>query len=292
MRQRAGRIWVPIAAGGIVVLGAILLIRFADTDTLKHRAARTASKAQSVEPSRNPQPRAIAVRVVSVHRGELDHRIGLTGDIEAEVSVQVFSKVAGVLEELTVEAGDHVQAGQLLGRIEWRELAARVDQATALVKRYRAQYAQLEAGARPEELAQARDRVHKAKAALDHAKRTLDRTDELVDRAFVPPQELDNAQSAYQTTLAEDNIAQDNLTLVQKGAREEDRQAARAQLQEAEATLRLAQVQLGYTTLTAPIGGVIAQSFVDRGAFVTLSTPVVTIVAMDRVKDPRPRQCA
>jgi multidrug efflux pump subunit AcrA (membrane-fusion protein) len=91
-----------------------------------------------------------------VRRGDLEHRIGLSGDIEPEVSVQVFSKVAGVLEDLAIETGDSVQAGQLLGRIEWRELAARVDQATALVMRYRAQYAQLQAGARAEELAQAR----------------------------------------------------------------------------------------------------------------------------------------
>jgi membrane fusion protein (multidrug efflux system) len=71
---------------------------------------------------------------------------------------------------------------------------------------------------------------------------------------------------------------------VQKGARAEDRQAARAQLQKVEAMLRLAQVQLGYTTLTAPITGVIAERFVDRGAFVTLSAPVLTLIAMDRVK--------
>jgi membrane fusion protein (multidrug efflux system) len=150
--------------------------------------------------------------------------------------------------------------------------------------RYRAQYAQLQAGARPEELTQARDQVRKANAAMENARRTLDRTQELVDRAFVPPQELDDAQSAYQTALAEYNIAQDNLTLVQKGARAEDRQAARAQLQEAEAMLRLAQVQLGYTTLTAPITGVIAERFVHRGAFVTLTAPVLTLIAMDRVK--------
>lgn len=133
-------------------------------------------------------------------------------------------------------------------------------------------------------MAQARDRVRKAKAALDHAERTLGRTRELVERAFVPPQELDNALSAQQTALAEYNIARDSLVLVQKGAREEDRQAARAQLQEAEATLRLAQVQLSHTTLTAPISGVIAERYVDRGAFISLSSPVVSIVAMDRVK--------
>ena len=284
MRHLPGRKWIGIVVGGLVLLGAILLTRITDTDLLTRLMTWTTSNAQQLEPPKSSQPRAIAVRSQSVRRGDLEHRIGLTGDIEAEVSVQVYSKVAGVLEELAVETGDSVQTGQLLGRIEWRELAARVDQATALVKRYRAQYAQLQAGARPEELAQARDQVRKANAALANTKRTLDRTKELVDRAFVPPQELDNAQSAYHTALAEYNIAQDNLTLVQKGARAEDRQAARAQLQEAEAMLRLAQVQLGYTTLTAPITGVIAERFVDRGAFVTLSAPVLTLIAMERVK--------
>jgi HlyD family secretion protein len=284
MRHRIGRHWLGFVVGGAVALGTALLMLVADLDLLRRRVAQLASTPPQLQSPEPAQPRAVAIRSLPVRRSDLEQRIGLTGDIEAEVSVQVFSKVAGVLEELAVETGDYVHAGQLLGRIEWRELAARVDQAAALVKRYRAQYAQLEAGARPEELAQASDRVRKASAALEHAKRTLDRTQELVDRAFVPPQELDNAQSAYQTALAEYNIAQDNLTLVRKGARAEDRQAARAQLQEAEAMLRLAQVQLGYTTLTAPITGVIAERFADRGAFVTLTAPVLALIAMDRIK--------
>jgi len=116
----------------MVVLGVILLTRFADTDLLKLLAVWTASKAQQIDTLDSSQPRAIAVRTRPVHRGGLEHRIGLTSDIAPEISVQVFSKVAGVLEELTVETGDHVQGGQVLGRIEWRELAARVDQAAAL----------------------------------------------------------------------------------------------------------------------------------------------------------------
>ena len=285
MRYARGKNWpILMAAVGVVVLGVALLMLFTGGDPLRLLRASSAPDTQQLTRPQPPTPRSIPVKTAPVRRGDLEHRIGFTGDIVAEASVQVFSKVAGVLEELSVERGDRVSAGQPLGRIEWRELEAHVDQARAQVARYRAQYAQLEAGARPEEIAQARDRVRKAKAALDHMKRTLDRTKELVERAFIPPQELDNATAAYQSALAEHSIAQDSLALIQQGAREEDRQAAKAQVQGAEAALRLAQVQLGYTMLLASIAGVVAERHVDRGAFVTLSTPVVTIMAMDRVR--------
>ena len=225
-RGTTGKVFAVLL--GLLAVGTAALAIVTGKSPLDLLGIASYANAPTTRPPQGAKPRAIAVKTASVRRGDLEHRINLTGDVEAEFSVQVLSKVAGVLEELSVETGDHVTAGQSLCRIEWQELAARVDQAAALVKRYRAQYAQLEAGARPEELAQARDRVRKAKAALDPAERTLGRTRELVERAFVPPQELDNAISAQQTALAEYNIARDSLVLVQKGAREEDRQAARA----------------------------------------------------------------
>jgi len=120
---------------GLIAVGAAALTLLTGKNPLDPLGITSRASAPKVEPPQGTKPRAIPVKTAPVRRGTLERRINLTGDVEAEFAVQVFSKVAGVLEELLVQTGDRVTAGQSLGRIEWRELAARVDQAAALVKR-------------------------------------------------------------------------------------------------------------------------------------------------------------
>ena len=78
--------------------------------------------------------------------------------------------------------------------------------------------------------------------------------------------------------------AKEKLTLLKKGARQEDRDALRAQIRQAEAAVRLAQIHLRNTSIRAPISGIVSQRFLDQGALVSTTAPVLRIVAMDRVK--------
>jgi len=83
---------------------------------------------------------------------------------------------------------------------------------------------------------------------------------------------------------AEHNSAKEKLTLMRKGARQEDRDALLAQIRKAEATVRLAEINLKNATIRAPINGIISKRFLDQGAFVTTTAPLIRIVAMDVVK--------
>ncbi len=71
---------------------------------------------------------------------------------------------------------------------------------------------------------------------------------------------------------------------MEKGARKEDREALLAQIRQAEAALRLTKTRLRQATIRAPIEGVIGKRYVDRGADVGPSAPIVRIVSMDKVK--------
>lgn len=243
----------------------------------------TASQEQTKRGEKKPAPR-IFVEVAPVRRGTLDRRIAFTGDIAAQAAVQVYSKVSGVVEELGVEEGEEVQKGQFLGMIEHQEIAAQVRQAEARVALYKARYAQIQAGARPEELSQAQDRLRKSEANLHNAQSAYERTQQLFTKNLLSPQALEDAKLKYDSALAEYNIAKDNLTLLLKGARAEDRQAALAQVQEAEAELDLAKTRLSNARIVAPIRGVVSKRHIDQGDFVTLSSPLFTLVAMDQVK--------
>jgi membrane fusion protein (multidrug efflux system) len=83
---------------------------------------------------------------------------------------------------------------------------------------------------------------------------------------------------------AEHNSAKEKLTLMRKGARQEDRDALLAQIRQAEAAVKLAEISLKNATIRAPISGIISERFLDQGAFVSTTSPLIRIVAMDVVK--------
>ncbi|RMF94199.1 MAG: efflux RND transporter periplasmic adaptor subunit [Nitrospinota bacterium] len=238
--------------------------------------------AQGKATMRSPPP--LSVAVAPVRRGTLDRRISFTGDVLPQSVVQVHAQIAGVVEELTVEEGDTVQRGEVLGLVEHRELAAQVRQAEARLALYQARYAQLLAGARPEELSQARDRLRKAEANLKKARRVYERAQELFAKHFLSDQDREEAQREYEAAVAEYNIARDALALLRKGARPEERQAALAQVREAEAELELARTRLGHARITAPIDGMVSKRHIDPGDFATPSSPLLTLMNLDRVK--------
>jgi RND family efflux transporter MFP subunit len=142
----------------------------------------------------------------------------------------------------------------------------------------------METGARPEEIAQAEQLVRQAKASWQTSVDDYQRLKNLKERGFISLQHLDEAMLKVTLSEAEYQSASEKLTLLRKGARQEDRDALLAQIRQAEATVRLAEMHLANTTIRVPLGGIISKRYVDRGALVGTSTPILRIVAMDRVK--------
>ena len=232
-----------------------------------------------------PAVKPVPVQTVVARRGTLTQSISATGDIVAEARVEVFPKMAGHLEELRVEEGDAVRAGQILARIADAEFEARVAKAAAEVEALQAEWAQMQSGALPEEIAQAVDAVEHTRAELANAEGFANRTRGMVERGLQPTQELEDATRRLRQARANHNSASQRLQLLRTGARTEARQALQARLRAAQAAQELAAIELQHTVITSPMDGVVSHRHVDRGAYVkTTDTPVVTIEAMHTVK--------
>ncbi|HUU80552.1 MAG TPA: efflux RND transporter periplasmic adaptor subunit [Acidobacteriota bacterium] len=228
--------------------------------------------------------RQIPVETVSLHYGSIDRRLHLTGDILAEAGVDVFSKVSGILERMEVDQGDRVSFNQVVAMVEREEKEAQLQETQAGLDVLRARWAQMETGALPEEITQSEQLVRQTKASWETSLDNYMRLKNLKERDFISQQRLDEAMLQVTLSEAEYRSAKEKLTLLRKGARQEDRDALLAQIRQAEAALRLAQIHLKNTTIRAPISGIISKRFLDQGSFVSTTTPIVRIVAMDRVK--------
>ena len=264
----------------LIVIGILIFLGFAFYWTFTdHRKEIRAS--QPIE--RSPINR-IPVETVLLHRGSLDRRLQLIGTIVPEAKVDVFSKVSGILERIGVEQGDRVKADQIIAMVEREEREARLQESRAALDVLKARWEQMETGARPEEIVQAEELVRQTEARWKNSLGNYKRLKTLKERDFISQQHLDEAMLQVTISEAEHNSAKEKLTLMRKGARQEDRDALLAQIRQAEATLKLAVINLKNATIRAPISGIISQRFLDRGAFVTTNTPLIRIVAMDIVK--------
>jgi multidrug efflux pump subunit AcrA (membrane-fusion protein) len=263
----------------LVFIGMLILLGLA----LYWAGADTKKETRATPPALNNRQRSIPVETILVHRGSIERRLHLTGTIMADATVDVFSKVSGILERLEVDQGDRVKANQVVARVEREEKEAELQEDRAALDVLRARWAQMETGARPEEIAQAEQLVRQTKASWETSLDNYRRLKKLKDSDYVSQQRLDEATLQVTVSEAEYQSAVEKLTLLKKGARQEDRDALLAQMREAEAAVRLAEIHLKNTTIRAPIGGIISKKYVDQGALVGTSTPILRIVAMDQV---------
>ena len=195
--------------------------------------------------------------------------LNATGYIVAAHRIEVASKVVGRVAWIGVEKGDKVKAGQVLVRLEDDEYRAQLDQMKGQLANLQARLAELEHGSRPEEIAVARANVNQAKADLENAQVTLNRTKTLVSQGVMSKQALDDAQAKYDSALAHVNSLQKTLDLSVLGPRQEEIDAMRGQVTQAKGALAYAMTQDENTVIRAPVTGTVLERAVEKGEFLT-----------------------
>ncbi|PSB04774.1 efflux transporter periplasmic adaptor subunit, partial [filamentous cyanobacterium CCP2] len=124
----------------------------------------------------------ISNMTVQVESQPLQVRIDASGTVQPIQTVNISPKVQGILAELYVEQGDRVTRGQVIARMEYEDVEARLDQSRARVSQAEARLARIRSGNRPEEIAQAEARVAQAEARVRESQAQLDLANERVQR--------------------------------------------------------------------------------------------------------------
>jgi len=226
---------------------------------------------------RGPQTE-ITVQISPVVRKNLTYSLFATGDITPMMQVDLFPRVSGYLERIYVNLGDSVRQGQVIAQIDQADFAQKVKEGEAKVAHARAQLSELEAGSRPEELRQAEEALRQAQSRFDNAKLQYERVDALFKKQVMSKKEMDLADMEYRVAEAQLTSSQQNLKLIKEGARQEVKEASRAKLKEMEALLAQEQIRLQNTLITAPFQGEVVRKYLDAGALVSSSTPIVNLV--------------
>jgi RND family efflux transporter MFP subunit len=119
--------------------------------------------------SQQSRSRTVPVKLISINPTSLQETSEFVGTLEARQAVEVRSEVEGRINQVLVEAGDFVEFGQMIARLNSNELETNLRAAQANLVQTRARLAELKAGSRPEEIAQAQAKLIEAQAELEDA---------------------------------------------------------------------------------------------------------------------------
>ena len=223
-----------------------------------------------------------AVLLLSACGHRPEPRLRLSGNIEV-VQVEASFRLGGRVLERPVDEGQVVQAGQLLARLEAKDLEQTVAMRQADAATARAALDALLAGSRKEEIETARAALEQAKADLRRLEPDEVRLRDLQRQGILSARDYEATKAALEAARAKVWQTDQQATLVQKGPRKEDIEQGRARLDQATQALALAQTQLGYATLLAPTSGVILSKNIEPMEFVSPGTSVLTMANLGQV---------
>ena len=219
----------------------------------------------------NATPRPVSVRVLTVEQKQVRRNVESVGSLFPLDEVTVSSEVEGRVEQVLVDVGDHVAAGQTIVKVVQTELQLTLEQQRASLQQARARLGLSEKG---EDLRDVRSapEVKKAAADLADAEQKYLRAKTLFEQGLLPKQSFDEAESRHNASRAAYDLsvqAVENL---------------RAQLAQSKAATSLAQKKVGDSMIRAPFAGQVKERSVTQGQYLKVQTPVMVIVNIDPLR--------
>lgn len=208
------------------------------------------------------------VKLVAAIDQTLTQVVTATGTLAADEQASLSFRVAGRLAQLSIDLGSVVRKGQPIAKLETLDFKQRVDTAEASLQQARVRLGLAASGADDKVNTENTALVRQARAVLEEARASRDRTTQLVNQGILSRAELDRVESTYK--VAESRY-QDAIEEVR------NRQAV---LLQRRSELELAKQQLEYTTLYAPFDGAIREKRTVPGEYLAVGTPVATLVRL------------
>ena len=157
-------------------------------------------------------------------------------------------------------------------------LAADVRRLDAALRSAQSTLRDLQKGARPQEVEDARAAVSSAEATRTMTERDYQRTEQLFKQNLIAAQDVDRARQAYEVAKAQERSARERLALLLEGSRPDQIDAARWQVTQAESALAQARSRLRETVVVSPIEGVVLRKNLEAGETANPGVPILTLV--------------
>jgi multidrug resistance efflux pump len=224
------------------------------------------------------------VDVVRAAPGALSWLVRAEGRIEPAKEADLAFEMAGRIVEIGVDRGDRVEAGQVLAKLESSSLEIELRSAELDLDAAEARLKELTAGARPEEIEEARANIAGAEAVLEQARRDHANAKKLFEQKALDRQSVEHA--AMEVTTAESRLEalRKRLGLLEAGARAEERERARIAVAKAGVLVERIRDRLKDTVLRAPFAGQVSLRYLEPGEMAGPDRLVLTLSDTDHLE--------
>lgn len=240
---------------------------------------------------------AIAITVAKTEVRNVPAYIQATGSLIADETSDVASKVAGKIDNVSVDVGDFISQGSTIATIDASDARRELLAAQAGVKQAVASVRQAEArlGLEPNgrfnastipEVRAAGSAFEQAQAELKQAEANEKRYRELVETGDVPMMTYETYRTTRDTARARANNARQMLDAAVNTARQSNQAIASAQanVEAAQAQVGIAQQALTDTVIRAPFSGFVSARPVAVGEFVSTASIIATLLRSNPIK--------
>ena len=204
----------------------------------------------------------------------------IQGEAEA-TEYRVSGKVPGRIEEFRAQEGTQVHKGDTLVIIDSPEIRSKIREANAARAAATAQKDKAMHGARKEQITGAYELWQKAMVGEEVMRKSFERIQRLHDEKVVSDQKYDEVAAQYQAAQATTRAAKSQYDMAVNGARQEDKDAAVALVERANAAVELVNAYMDEIRLTSPSDGIVADIYPKVGELVGQGAPIMTIQDLD-----------
>ena len=188
----------------------------------------------------------MTVELGTLKRGKVSAYLTVVGNLIGEQTVDIAPRTGGRLLDVNVKLGDRVRRGQVLAKVEDREIVEQVRQAEA-----------------SQEVSKAT--IRQREADLKVAELNFERSKNLYQRQLLAKQALDDAESRYMAAVAQFDLS-------------------KAQLMQNDSRLQELRINLQNTQVVSPVDGFVGKRSVDPGAMVNTNTAIASVVDISKMR--------
>lgn len=230
--------------------------------------------------SRRSKAPVQVLETAEVDQGSVRQVLEQTGIIKSQVGaiVKIGARATGTIDKMLVRVGDVVTQGQLVARIDSREVQSQVAEAQAKLQTDQAALQRVRR-IDPLLIDEARAELDLTRAQADYLRSNARRIQTLAEEGVVSQDELENAMQQAEVETRRENSRQAALQRQQREFEENLRQAELA-VEGTRANLDALRVRLSYTSIHSPIDGVVSQVTAQKGETIVAGLQVANLITV------------
>lgn len=242
----------------------------------------------SCEPKEKSTPKVTKKSLVVTHyeviQMDKTSTIDVNGITAPFETIALAFRVSGVVDKVNISLGDEIKKDDILATLEDQDFKLQIEKSQQLLKLAQSRLTKVKAKGRTESIQIAKARIRSAKNAYENKLKTYQAQADLYKSSIVSEIDIDKLKTDADVALEELNIAQEELVLLEKGARIEDIQVAQEEVALSEIETKIQAQNLKYTKLHAPIDAIVTEIDIEKGEFFNSSlNPISVAMTIDNL---------